>query len=583
MVTNIGKAPTKPRLVARTNEPKSPWKYHKIPIVPSQEVPSSLKSLFSCVLWRLYESEKNPLVLENLKLLVGQKEMQTLAETLGIPVSLFPDAKYSLLETKRKKDCRSSVGELETDFSEALALSDLTQNVDAVKDEPHVLNGSTTVLEVAQPATPVDQATRLSVPSDEESQDETRQPQEIALANGNKVQTLEGSILPAQNGTSTQTQVPFDGKPIGLGPEHLILPSLEGKSSTRLIEPEAAPNSSENQLRSLEQLSRPSTAVEDSKSKDSDPDSDEEIIVFNPRARRASAKRQKDASRSRPGTSSGSAPKVLKSSPKASPSQTKTATNKDSNGDAVSPSTLKTVNGIVDQAMEDRTQVISGKLKSKIESTLKPESPVFTPGKPFIQLSQQVTNACKPIPSPEPIKPSPPKSPAIPTSQRNGPPRQPRATIQQRNHSQEKLRLQRENQQRESERMIKRQREAIQRRAKVVDKAVQKAKEKEEEKPAEKPAPRQIQMEPTNNPTVIDPDAFDRSYIVQPPINGAVTSSSSEKRRSKGHQHRGSGSKRVQGSPKRNDRTSEREVDYVLKSGAPRESVRGKGKLWVPT
>ena len=80
-------------------------------------------------------------------------------------------------------------------------------------------------------------------------------------------------------------------------------------------------------------------------------------------------------------------------------------------------------------------------------------------------------------------------------------------------------------------------------------------------------ARRQVQKQPTAYPTIIDPDAFDRSYAIAPPIN----TSEVNKRHSSGR-----------GSPRRTPRTPEPEVDYVLKSGSPRGATRGRGKLWVP-
>ena len=67
-------------------------------------------------------------------------------------------------------------------------------------------------------------------------------------------------------------------------------------------------------------------------------------------------------------------------------------------------------------------------------------------------------------------------------------------------------------------------------------------------------------------PAIIDPDAFGRSFTTNPRSNNHPNSRYSPR-----------------GSPGRADiRTSEPELDYVLKSGNTRASVRGKGKLWVP-
>ena len=112
--------------------------------------------------------------------------------------------------------------------------------------------------------------------------------------------------------------------------------------------------------------------------------------------------------------------------------------------------------------------------------------------------------------------------------------------------------------QRQSRDIIERQREVIQRQAQVPT----------------KPPPRQIQMQPTSSPAVIDPDAFDRSYIVQPP-----TSTPTNGTNGTNGNHRAQGPR---GSPRRSPRMPEPDVEYVLKSGSPRAATRGRGKLWIP-
>ena len=588
MLTDGDKAPAKPRLVPRTNETKLPWKYHKIPTVSSQGIPAAVKPLFSCVLWRLYECEKNPLLAESFVLLAGNKDIHAMAEKRSIPTVLFPSVKSSLLEIKSKKDTRLEAGELEASFPEvtATATSASRNTASSPAREAHILIESVKSLSLGQKVNGIMEDSKSNISNSGKYQILPSQESQVNGLHSYTESHAHEKMAPIKN------RVPVTHDSTSAKPDDIVIDEANGLSSdekpdAHLKESKVASNTSESGLRSPIQLSRPSTATGDINGKDeSELDSDEEIIVFNPRARRASGRKQKDASRSRPGTSSGLPPKVLKSSPKDMPGQSGKAVEKTPLNDNVTLVSPELVNGFSHshQAKEGNAEVIAAKLKPKIESTLKPESPVFTPGKPFIQLSPGTVEAPKPAPSPESVKVSPPKSPALSINQRNGPPRQPRAAMQQRNPSQEKLRLQRENQQRESERMIQRQREAIQRRAKAVEKPIKKAAELEkvEDKPVEKPPPRQIQMEPTSNPTVIDPDAFDRSYVVQPSTNSPSTNSSAEKRRSRGHQHRGSGIKRGQGSPKRRSKTPEPEIDYVLKSGAPRASVRGKGKLFIP-
>ena len=73
---------------------------------------------------------------------------------------------------------------------------------------------------------------------------------------------------------------------------------------------------------------------------------------------------------------------------------------------------------------------------------------------------------------------------------------------------------------------------------------------------------------PTVTPAIIDPDAFGRSFATNPKANV--------------HNNHPNSRYSPRGSPRRATRTPEPELDYVLKSGNTRASVRGKGKLWVP-
>lgn len=69
-------------------------------------------------------------------------------------------------------------------------------------------------------------------------------------------------------------------------------------------------------------------------------------------------------------------------------------------------------------------------------------------------------------------------------------------------------------------------------------------------------------------PAIIDPDAFGRSFATNP--------------RAYARNNHPNSRYSPRGSPRRAMRTPEPELDYVLKSGNTRASVRGRGKLWVP-
>lgn len=76
-----------------------------------------------------------------------------------------------------------------------------------------------------------------------------------------------------------------------------------------------------------------------------------------------------------------------------------------------------------------------------------------------------------------------------------------------------------------------------------------------------------FQQVPQVKTTIIDPDAFGRSFATN--TRGYIPN---------GQRARNS----PRGSPRRGPRMNEPEVDYILKSGTTREASRGQGKLWVP-
>ena len=271
---------------------------------------------------------------------------------------------------------------------------------------------------------------------------------------------------------------------------------------------------------------------------ESDLDSDEEIIVFTPRARRTSAK-------SRPTTSSGQ--------------QIKRAQD-------TAPGRPMTSNG---QATSDATQL---KPKLASVSTLKPQSPSFTPGRLYIssaheQAPTQITHNIV-VPASPPKKVQQPHKPQQTRPQ--APPRQPRANGLTKRPTPDQVQAQRQ-----SELILQRQRDAIERQTRTTT----------------KPPPRKVQMEPTSNPTVIDPDAFDRSYVVQTPSNPQSNLSNSatakprpapRRRTSPKREGKADSARRESPTKHASKPATEADVDFVLKSGAPRGSARGKGKLWIP-
>lgn len=503
----------------------------------------------------------------------------------GIPVTLFSTAHSIITKLNLENDHRQESGQLEAEFPEVLAMSHDLQYLHSEDEETGMPNGHVGPPEgevKAEQSNDIQSGTIENLDSsvgkdtpvlailkeilNEEPRD-AKPAEDLPASNS----PLGASELAKESSPKLQTSDSSDILKYSLDkPEKTAESGI--KSNGYILQDKPSQELTENQK-------PPKLALRNGKSKvqpdpDSDIGSDEEIIVFNPKARRASGLPKKNKDRSRPTTSNGPSQRPLKIiSKESTTARPATSSGPTATDGSVVPVPLPMVNGhhsskslgSVDDGMA--TSPGQAKIKPYAGSKLKAESAIFVPGQPFIPSQAALPREPTP-PVPSEVSPQPSPSPVLPTQPRNPTPRHPRGTLQHRNPSQEQLRLQRE-----SQRIIQRQREAIQRHTKATE---------EKPKSEEKPPPRQIKLEPTDNPTIIDPDAFDRSYVVQAPSSSPSTNSSAEKRRSRGHHARGNHSK---GSPKRSVKTSgnvEADVDYVLKSGATRASVRGKGKLWVP-
>lgn len=82
-----------------------------------------------------------------------------------------------------------------------------------------------------------------------------------------------------------------------------------------------------------------------------------------------------------------------------------------------------------------------------------------------------------------------------------------------------------------------------------------------------------VHISPQVKAPLIDPDAFGRSDAIGPPY--LVTSRTQVQNWQYPRYS-------PRGNPRHVSRTNEQEVDFVLKSGSPRGTSRGHGKLWVP-
>ena len=513
---------------------------------------------------------------ETFVLLLDDPEARALAESLNIPVKSYAAARLSIMELRTKHDNRLQSGQMELDFP-AVA------NRTALRDEHPIADGndmSTNGIEQ------FDAKSDLGVDHDNEQTDDIMQ---ADLSTSILAESPLGSeAIEPEKISQEAVQAPI-GQPTSNGSqetkqddyvkesdiEQMIL-SMNGKrTSTISPEPSAAEvvgmcNGSHVDTPVLNSATISKEQAKESS--ESEVDSDEEVIVFNPRARRASGlpKKSTDAVRSRPATANGLNPPKLADLPE-KPTEVIQSKPITANGHPPQPNaTLK--------------------LRPPIESTLKPQSPVFTPGQIYIPSQAQVLEPKVSAKGSETAESNQSQETTIEVAHKDvaqdirarptptPPPRHPRAALQQKHPSQEQLHFQRQ-----SERIIQRQRELIQRQTKTTEKAPQ--------APQTPQPPRQIQMEPTNNPTVIDPNDFDRSYVVQPLAN--TSDASSNKRRSGGHRRRSpkNGSKdhtkelskdTPKSSPKREVKRQDVDVDFVLKSGAPRGSTRGRGKLWIP-
>ena len=511
--------PSKPRLVARSTSPKSPWKYHRVPSIPTTGVSQNLKPLFSCILWRLHEFENNPLMPETYILLSNDYDTRALAQKLNIPLKTIAETRQLIKQRKCYDDHRATTGELEKEFglnAHAKAVDapeSINKHTEGCSDSQDVFDfGVEALLEqdedieelkktiskekvlkepVDKPIHEIDVAAKTADP-DAESVTPL-----LPSTYPFDAQTLENAVGIASNGSEAESTTLSDGD--GKTEMHPIIESQtlfverEHNYDQGLSRPSEIPHSPPLEKKDVEI----DTHV--------DSDDDEEVVVFKPRSRRTSGLPKLPGEGSRPATADGP---------------------------------HRTIE--VDQ---------SKRLSATLGTTqLKPQSPIFVPknklgnGHNLSLLRDGSLGTSIEFAAAEVQAQAPPKQAIQPV--RRGPnlhTRRSEGMVQ-----------------RQSRDIIERQREVIQRQAQVPT----------------RPPPRQIQMQPTSSPTVIDPDAFDRSYVVQPPTGTPTNGTNGTN-----GNHRAQGPR---GSPRRTARTPEPDVEYVLKSGSPRAATRGRGKLWVP-
>ncbi|MCJ1390644.1 hypothetical protein MMC18_003505 [Xylographa bjoerkii] len=511
--SNGSKGPSKPKLVARSSSPKSPWKYHKVPIIASSEVSQAMKPFFSCMLWRLHEFENNPLMPESFVLLSNDNGTRIIAQKLGIPTKDTYEIRQAIKSEQAGKDTRATVGELEREFPPKKSAENGIHNsnrhqhdpasapsngfdfeVEAILEQDEEIEElKKTIIEKVINGTPEIAVSSIDLTSDRD-----------AVAPEEMVVLSKPEPFPTPEVISTTL---FDS---GIDELETETKKLLTNDSAEIKESLSSQNKetdlaklSEN-LEAEELLSTISQSPHHEKKSDiidtnEESDDDEEVVVFKPKSRRFSGL------------------------PKASTEPSR-------------PKTADATNGI------SENHASPSPLKPHITTQLKPQSPVFVP-----KSEQRLVDTTVQPPKEATVNATVPAP--IHTQNVSRPPTQPQKRVHKpHNPRSEGLA------QRHSREIIERQREVINRQVQV---------------PA-KPPPRQIKLQPTSSPTVIDPDAFDRSYVVQTPsVVPNITNGN----------HRAQSGR---GSPRRAPRTPEPEVDFVLKSGSPRGSTRGRGKLWVP-
>lgn len=536
--------------MAKNTELKSAWNVQTAPPFPSEEsVPSQLRPFFSYILWRNHEATNGAGKATKCAVLTDTPQIREVAASLSIPVVEWAQLQKFLKERVCQHDERAVRGQVESDFD----LSGLKENdnkiakpdsVDEVQEQETHLEEKTTVCDPS--------AARVAAPAgvDGNLHESVASVQEDVSLIAHEANQMNASEPPSVDGNEREWNVLSIESSISAHTpaaelNHPALPSNDLRDTVLNDVRLSTPLSAEK----AEPVGVSPTKPTD---EESELDSDEEIIVFNPRSKRVSG--------ARPRTPGGPV-ETVNSRP-----ATRNGPRFDGSASPKPP-------------------------RSPLKSTLKPQSPIFTPGQLYAPvgvapvLAEHIQYPQTHAAPARGAQKSPPKSPS------RSPLIQPASTTPNHQksagpgHVKAKQSQSDEARRQQSELIIQRQREAIQRQVKATT----------------KPAPRKIQMEPTDNPTVIDPDDFDRSFVVQPAVHNSSpqqTHHAHTTQQRQTHSDR-AGSKRrsgaaagaarqrpaSRGNPSHahvNGQKGELEDDFVLKSGAPRGATRGKGKLFVP-
>ena len=603
-------APARPRLVARdAAAPKSPWKYHKVPTVSTIGVPVSIKSLLSCVLWRLHEYENNPLMPEVFVLLSNNPETSTTAQRLGIPIK-GTNALYQMLEIRRNtQDDRDTVGQLEKEFAVKrrerpttetrgrspksdgeILVSNLNTDIAmgnegammGPNEEPNkktVQDNKTNVVDEEQTSL----AKEFGGDKNDANRSEKQQEDEsyVKLNGGVRHENGDNTKVEPDLDHNSSPCILHDGPSIVLEDQQVSLePATNGilhnmaNGDKEIMEGDKDPIKPANG-QVVGNLG--STAETSENSEDSD--DDDEVVVFDPKSRRSSGIPKAPTEPAKPVATPISYLKALESGLPKKPVESLKPAAIPNLPQPSRPDLLKSKTH-----SETLVEVPSGKppASSGISAARNPTPAQARHIKRHPDHVQYPPVVQNPIPVQPPVQ-TPTQVPSQ-IQRRPTPVSQPQAENQNEDTSLPPVEKAIQNQG-----LINTSNEdltPVKPAAKiVVQSQSQHAYQPKGQHPSQRStrngvhrfdqvaggARRQVHKQSISQPTVIDPDAFDRSYIIRPrpsTPNGIAN-----------------GNHRVPSprmSPRRAAGTSEPDVDFVLKSGAPRAATRGRGKLWVP-
>ena len=322
--------PAKPKLVSKASgSDMSPWKLQKnAPKISAKEVPGSLRPLMSCALWRLHESiHRNDA--NQLFLLSDQEQVRIVAKKLNVIIRSIKELREKIDKSIKKVDLNIT-GALEEDglakskeeakahlqggeeLSEVLTANDYAKKPEetatdqlAPQEDYKGQNGSVDGNSDGQYHTAGLEKYRVSAEGPTSAREESealRGPSDTndvaAIDPKDLVQSiLDASAIQARHAVEEQ-QKRDTANTTHLQPAADIL-EFPGHQTTKVVKGQAT-----SPAEPVASVLEPST----SNAQESPEDSDEEVVVFVPNPKRVSTQRKAAASSSRPSTAHGQSP-----------------------------------------------------------------------------------------------------------------------------------------------------------------------------------------------------------------------------------------------------------------------------------